>query len=84
MGGNSIAFVSQACISEGVGKTYGLSKRLEGVKNCRNIGKKDMKLNTAAPEIKVDPETYKVTADGKELKCEPLDKLPLAQKYSLF
>ena len=28
------------------------------VKNCRNIGKKDMKFNDAMPEMKVDPESY--------------------------
>jgi len=43
-----------------------------------------MKLNDALPTIEVDPETYKVTADGEELTCAPLDKVPLGQTYSLF
>ena len=33
--------------------------------DCRNIGKRDMKLNDAMPAITVDPETYVVTADGE-------------------
>ena len=51
-------FVSQASISLGIIETYGIKKRLEAVKNCRNIGKKDMKYNDAMPKMKVDPESY--------------------------
>jgi urease subunit alpha len=36
------------------------------------------------PVITVDPETYTVTADGRELRCEPLSVLPMAQRYFLF
>lgn len=43
-----------------------------------------MKRNDATPEIKVDPETYEVTADGQHLTCGPAEKLPLDQRYSLF
>lgn len=80
----SIAFVSQASLSNGAAASYGLSKKLEAVKGCRSIGKKDMKLNDATPKITVDPETYKVTADGEHLTCAPATKLPLAQRYFLF
>jgi urease subunit alpha len=54
------------------------------VKNTRRIGKKNMKLNDATPEIDVDPETYAVRADGELLVCEPAKSLPLAQRYFLF
>jgi urease subunit alpha len=54
------------------------------VKNCRNISKADMKLNDKTPKIKVDPETYEVTADGRILTCDPVDVVPLAQRYFLF
>ena len=54
------------------------------VKNCRAIGKRDMIHNAATPDIKVDPETYEVRADGELLTCEPAQFLPLAQKYFLF
>ena len=46
--------------------------------------KSDMKLNNSTPEIKVDLETYVVTADGEELTCQPMNKIPLAQNYSMF
>jgi urease subunit alpha len=80
----SIAFVSQACIAADGTKDYGLRKRVEPIRNCRNIGKRDMKLNDLAPAITVDPETYLVTADGEALVCEPASELPLAQRYFLF
>src|SRR5882724_5768770 len=58
----SLAFVSQLCKSKGIAKSYGLTKRVEVVKGCRTIGKKDMKWNDALPKIAVDPETYEVRA----------------------
>ena len=80
----SMAFVSHASVEGGAIQTYGLQKQVEAVKGCRTIGKKDMKLNDATPVIEVDPETYEVTADGRSLKCDPAETLPLAQKYFLF
>jgi urease len=54
----SITFVSQASITSGRAESYNLRKRVEAVKNCRNITKKDMKYNDAMPKMKVDPERY--------------------------
>jgi urease len=54
----SITFVSQASITSGVVKTYGLRKRVEAVKGCRKLTKKDMKYNDTMPKMKVDPERY--------------------------
>ena len=84
IGNTSIAFVSQAAVDAGIKSKYGLEKAVEAVKNTRNLGKKDMVHNDALPAIKVDPETFEVTADGVKLTCEPAEILPLAQKYFLF
>lgn len=79
-----ITFVSQAaCMADVKGK-YGLEKTVLPVKNCRNIGKKDMVHNGYTPEISVDPETYEVKVDGQAVTSKPAEKLPLAQLYSLF
>jgi urease subunit alpha len=80
----SMAFVSRRCQKEGVAAGYGLTKRIEAVRGCRALGKKDMKWNDALPHITVDPETYEVKADGKILTCEPAKVLALAQRYFLF
>lgn len=59
---NSVLFVSELSISSGTIATYGLKKKAVPVKNCRNIGKKDMKNNNYKPRITVDPETYRVSS----------------------
>jgi urease len=81
---SSITFVSQASISSGVIKSYGLKKRVEAVKNCRKIGKRDMKFNDTRPKMKVDPERYTVEADGVVCTAEPADTLPLTQAYFVY
>jgi urease subunit alpha len=84
VGSTSVAFVSAASVHAGTVNSYGLAKRIEPVRGCRLLGKKDMRLNDATPEITVDPETYKVTADGEHLTCPPAQTLALAQRYFLF
>ncbi|MEB3103370.1 urease subunit alpha [Ferviditalea candida] len=80
----SITFVSQAAIDRGIPQRLQLKKRIEPVKNCRNIGKKDMMLNDRTPKIEVNPETYEVKVDGEPVTCEPAEVLPMAQRYFLF
>jgi urease subunit alpha len=81
---SSVTFVSAAALRAGVGKRYGLAKSLLAVAQTRAIGKADMKLNDYRPKIDVDPENYRVRADGTLLTCEPAKVLPLAQRYFLF
>jgi len=80
----SLAFVSRAAAEASIGSRYGLARDVVAVRNCRGLGKRDMKLNDALPHIEVDPETYEVRADGVLLTCEPARTLPLAQRYFLF
>jgi urease len=75
----SILFVSQSSIDSGNIASYGLKKRVEAVKNCRTIGKSDMKFNDVMPKMSVDPESYRVEADGVHMVCEPATSLPLSQ-----
>jgi urease subunit alpha len=81
---SSRAFVSRAAADAAIGTRYGLVREVVAVRNCRGLGKRDMKLNDALPRIEVDPETYEVRADGVLLTCEPAHTLPLAQRYFLF
>ncbi len=80
----NVTFVSQASVDHGALKDLDLRRRIEPVKSCRKIGKRDMVLNDAMPKIEVDPETYTVKADGRVLTCEPAKVLPMAQRYFLF
>ncbi|MDQ2094446.1 urease subunit alpha [Rhodalgimonas zhirmunskyi] len=81
---SAVVFVSEAAQAEGVGKSLGLAKQTLAVKNTRGIGKRDLILNNATPEIEVNPETYEVRADGELLTCQPAEVLPMAQRYFLF
>ncbi|WP_066344688.1 urease subunit alpha [Geminocystis sp. NIES-3708] len=80
----SLTFVSQASLDLDIRGKLGLHKPTIAVKNTRNLSKADMKLNDYAPNMEVDPETYEVRADGELLTCEPVDVLPMAQRYFLF
>ena len=81
---NSVLFVSQLSVKHGIVKRYGVTKRVEPVKGCRKVSKKDMKLNTHMPDLKVDPETYEVTDAGILLTVPPAEELPLTQSLHLF
>jgi urease subunit alpha len=80
----SLTFISQVALDEKIPKRYGLERPVVAVQGCRDIGKKDLPNNDATPEIKVDPDTYRVWADGELLTCEPAKELPMAQRYFLF
>jgi urease subunit alpha len=83
-GATGLTFLSKAAMEAGIPEALGMRKQPVAVGNCRNIGKKDMIHNAATPQIEVNPETYRVRADGELLTCEPAAELPLAQRYFLF
>ncbi|MDF1727456.1 MAG: urease subunit alpha [Sulfitobacter sp.] len=81
---SAVTFVSAAAADAGIRDSLGLAKDVLPVRNTRGIGKKDLILNDALPQMEVDPETYEVRADGELLTCEPAEVLPMAQRYFLF
>ena len=78
----SVHFVSQAGLDAGA--LAGLGRTCAAVRGCRGVRKRDLVLNDALPRMEVDPDTYEVRADGELLVCDPVDVLPLAQRYFLF
>ena len=80
----SLTFVSKAALDAGIKDQLRLEKGVAAVSHTRTIRKKDLLLNTYQPDMKVDPQTYEVRADGKLLTCEPAVSVPLAQRYFLF
>jgi urease subunit alpha len=79
-----LTFLSKAAFEAEVHTRLHLQKSIGVVKNCRNIGKRDMVHNHYVPFLEVDPKTYTVKADGKVLTCDPAEILPMAQRYFLF
>jgi urease subunit alpha len=80
----NISFVSQIAITGSVGRQLGLKRQLSAVSGCREVKKDDMVHNGYLPKMEIDPQTYRVRADGQLLTCDPATVLPLAQKYFLF
>jgi len=80
----SLSFVSKAALNAGIPAQIGIATPAVAVANCRNLSKADMKLNTLAPHMEVNSETYEVRADGELLTCEPAEVLAMAQRYFLF
>jgi len=80
----SLTFISQTAMNNDLGDELGLRKRLSAVRGCRSVKKQDMVLNSYLPKMEIDPQTYRVRADGQLLTCDPATVLPLAQKYFLF
>jgi len=81
---SSITFISKAAYEDGVHEKLGLEKRVLPVGGIRTLTKKDMKLNSETPEIEVDPQTYEVHVDGEHLTCDPVERVPMGQRYFLF
>jgi urease subunit alpha len=80
-GRTSITFVSRAAVDAGVPEALGLDRWIEPVHGCRHIGKQHMVRNDATPDIRIDPETYRVYVDGELASVPPFDHVSLAQLY---
>ncbi|KAM4058602.1 amidohydrolase family protein [Hirsutella rhossiliensis] len=81
---SKVLFVSQAAVAAGIPAAYALRSRVEPVRGCRAVSKRDMRLNDAMPAIKVDPESYSVRADGELCTAAPAETLPLSQAYYVY
>lgn len=81
---SSATFISQAAYDDGVHEKLGLQKMVLPVGGIRTLTKKDMKLNAETPNITVDPQTYEVKVNGELLTCDPVDTVPMGQRYFLF
>ncbi|MBY0120394.1 urease subunit alpha [Bacillus sp. S/N-304-OC-R1] len=81
---SSITFISQAAFEDKIHEKLGLERIILPVHGIRKLTKKHMKHNSETPEILVDPQTYEVKVNGEIIMCEPVDKVPMGQRYFLF
>ncbi len=81
---HSVTFVAPAALEVGLESRLGLRRRLVGIKPTRDVGKAQMVNNDVCPDIRIDPETFRIEVDGAEVLPSPADCLPLAQLYSMF
>jgi urease subunit alpha len=78
-----VTFVSKLAIEADTERKLGVAKRFVPIESVRGLSKRDMRHNDALPEIRVDPQTFEVFADGKLLTCEPATEVPLSWRYML-
>ncbi|GAA2681127.1 MULTISPECIES: urease subunit alpha [Actinosynnema] len=81
---SSVHFVSQQAVDADLADLLRLSRPLVPVRSTRAVGKADMVLNDALPQVRVDPDSFAVTVDGELVEPEPVERLPMAQRYFLF
>ncbi|WP_024656773.1 urease subunit alpha [Pseudomonas syringae USA007] len=79
----SVNFVNRLAVEADTATRLGLKKKLLPAFGTRTLRKSDMLHNDACPDIRVDPQTFDVYADGERLYCEPVSEVPLAQRYML-
>ncbi|MEU4157076.1 urease subunit alpha [Actinoplanes sp. NPDC026670] len=80
----SLAFVAPAAIDALLSDRIGVKRALVPVGDTRSVGKADMPLNDAMPRIEVKADTFEVRIDGQVIEPDPVDALPMAQRYFLF
>ncbi|WP_123377583.1 urease subunit alpha [Aliarcobacter butzleri] len=82
-GATSVIFTSKVA-SSNLKDKLGISKEVLPVKNVRNIGKANMKLNDFIGDIEIDSETYDVKINGELIKSNYIEKVPMARRYFMF
>ena len=82
--GLSVAWVSQAALDDGLPDRVRVERQMVPVADTRSVGKADMPLNDARPDIAIDPDTFAVRIDGELIVEQPATELPMAQRYFLF
>ena len=82
--GLSLAFVAQAALDDRLGDRIGVRRPLVAIADTRRIGKADLPLNDATPDIRIDPDSFAVYVDGELMTEQPAVELPMAQRYFLF
>ncbi|MFE4002124.1 urease subunit alpha [Nocardioides sp. YIM B13467] len=81
---HAVSFVAPSALDAGLTERLGLRRRLVGIEPTREIGKAQMINNSATPEIRVEPETFRIHVDGELIEPAPATELPLTQLYSMF
>ncbi|MFV8230333.1 urease subunit alpha [Mycolicibacterium fortuitum] len=80
----SVHFVAPQAVDDGLADRLDIRRKLVAVNNVRRVGKAEMPLNYAMPDIEVEPDTFTVRIDGQVWQEQPAVELPMAQRYFLF
>ena len=75
-GGAALAGVRLAAGASTARATSGSRRAWSRCSDTRGVSKADMPLNDACPEIRVEPDTFKVWVDGDEIVPDPVVRAP--------
>jgi urease subunit alpha len=84
VGATSLGFVAPLALAEGLPERLELRRRLVAVADTRSLSKADLPNNDALPVITVDSDSFAVRVDGELIEEQPVEALPMAQRYFLF
>jgi urease subunit alpha len=81
---SGLHFVAPEAIGSDLADEFGIARQLVAVGDTRGVTKADMLLNDAMPDVRVDADSFAVHVDGELIEPQPVDVLPMAQRYFLF
>ncbi|MBE9374005.1 urease subunit alpha [Saccharopolyspora sp. HNM0983] len=81
---SSVFFTAQEAVDADLAGRLGLRTPVRAVRGTRAVGKRDMVLNGATPDIRVDPDSFAVHVDGELIEPAPVSEVPMARRYNLF
>lgn len=79
----SVNFVAGAAVAAGLGTRLGLDTRLVACRGARALTKADLLHNDYLPDIRIEPDTYRVVVDGELCQSVPMTSVPLGRRYTL-
>jgi urease subunit alpha len=79
----SAAFVHPSAIEDDIAGRFDIAKPLLALSGTRKLSKRDMRLNDALPDIRVDSQTFDVFVDGTLATSEPAREVKLNRLYML-
>jgi urease subunit alpha len=81
---SGLHFVAPEAMDSHLADQFGIAREMVAVANTRGVTKSHMLLNDAMPDVRVDADSFAVHVDGELIEPQPVDKLPMAQRYFLF
>ena len=79
----SVIFASAAAADRGLDRTLGTRRRVVAVRGTRGLTREALTANRATAAIEVDGDRSEVRLDGRPLRSDPVDVVPLNRRYLL-
>jgi urease subunit alpha len=78
----AVLFTNAAALDAGA-DTFPTRRQRLAVRGCRDLSLADMVRHRASAQVRVDPDSARVTLDGSALTMDPVDSVPLSRLYFL-